>query len=99
MVIPTPRKELTMARISNSPRVSRRLATALALTGALVSAGSAMAIPVNGGGGPPPNEPPIASLTGTPNPVVVPPALNIARLITASRAIPEPNMLFPTRRF
>jgi len=72
MVIPTPRKELTMARTSHSPRIARRLAAALALTGAMVSAGQAMAIPVGGGGNPPPNERPVARLAATPNPVVVP---------------------------
>ena len=36
-----------MTRTANSPRVSRRLAAALALTGALAVAGQAMAIPVD----------------------------------------------------
>jgi hypothetical protein len=79
MVIHPPRKEHTMARTahnSHSSRTSRRLAAALALTGALVSASQAMAIPV-GGGGLPLNEPPSAALAGTPNPVVVPTPLVI----------------------
>ncbi len=60
-----------MARISNSSRTSRRLVAALALTGAIASAGQAMAIPT-GGGGIPSNQLPTARLAGTPNPVVVP---------------------------
>lgn len=59
------------AHNSQSSRTSRRLAAALALTGAVVCAGQAVAIPT-GGGGLPLNEPPSAALTATPNPVVVP---------------------------
>ena len=59
-----------MPRASHSARTSRRLATALALTGAIAYCGQAAALPP----GPPPiiNLPPVAALTGTPNPVVVP---------------------------
>ena len=72
MVIPTPRKELTMARTAHNSRTSRRLAAALAVAGAVaVTAGPAAAIPT-GGGGIPPNAPPAARIAGTPNPVVVP---------------------------
>ena len=75
MVIPTPRKELTMARISPSRRTSRNLAVALALTGLMVTASQAMALqPTDPGNGNPlpPNTPPTAKLVATPNPVVVP---------------------------
>ena len=65
-----------MARTAHNSRTSRRLVAALALTGAIASAGQAMAIPT-GGGGIPPNEPPTAALTGTPNPVVIPSLLTI----------------------
>ena len=71
MVIPTPRKELTMARTAHTTRTSRRLAAALAVAGAVAYAGPAAAIPA-GGGGIPPNDPPSAQIAGTPNPVVVP---------------------------
>lgn len=65
-----------MARISPSSRTSRKLVTALALTGLMaVAAAPAMALqPVdNGNGNPlPPNVLPTAKLVATPNPVVVP---------------------------
>ncbi len=60
-----------MARTAHNSRTARRLAASLAFAGALATAAPAMAIPV-GGGGIPPNEPPVAKLTGTPNPVVIP---------------------------
>lgn len=63
-----------MARISHSPRTSRRLAAALALTAVLASAGQAMAIDDDDPNDPQPplNRRPVAALTATPNPVVVP---------------------------
>ena len=61
-----------MARTAHNSRTSRRLVAALALTGAIASAGQAVAIPTNGGNQPPPNAPPTARIAGTPNPVVVP---------------------------
>ncbi|MGE0025790.1 MAG: PKD domain-containing protein [Thermoleophilia bacterium] len=77
-----------MTRTPHSLRVSRRLAAALALTGALAAAGQAMAIPVNDGDPPPPsNSRPTAALTATPNPVVVPPQLVVAPI--TSNALPR----------
>ena len=63
-----------MARTAHTShaRTARRLASALAFAGALAAAGPAMALPVGGGNTPPPNEPPVAHLTATPNPVVIP---------------------------
>ena len=60
-----------MTRTAHNSRTARRLAASLAFAGALATAAPAMAIPT-GGGGIPPNEPPVAGLTGTPNPVVIP---------------------------
>ena len=73
MVIPTPRKEHTMARISPSRRTSRNLVVALALTGLMATASQAVALQPPGDGNPlPPNVAPTAKLVATPNPVVVP---------------------------
>ncbi len=82
-----------MARTAHNSRTSRRLIAALALTGAIASAGQAMAIPT-GGGGIPPNEPPSAVLAGTPNPVVIPTLLAIDPRLPAvgtqqSQALPD----------
>ena len=88
-----------MTRTANSPRVSRRLAAALALTGALAVAGQAMAIPVDDDDDPPPptNSRPSAALTATPNPVVVPPQL-VAAPIT-SNALPRDAVTDTVIRF
>ncbi len=80
MVIHTPRKEHTMARIAPSSRTSRNLVAALALTGLMVTASQAMALqPTDPGNGNPlpPNTPPTAALVATPNPVVVPAPLTV----------------------
>ena len=66
-----------MARTAHSARTSRRLAAALALTGALVWTSQAIAIPAGGGNQPPVNEPPAAKLTANPTTVVVPPQLAV----------------------
>jgi YD repeat-containing protein len=77
-----------MTRTAHSLRVSRRLAAALALTGAMAVAGQAMAIPVDDDDPrPPANSRPSAALTATPNPVVVPPQLVAAPI--ASNALPR----------
>ena len=77
-----------MARTAHSLRISRRLAAALALTGAIVAAGPAMAIPVDDDDGPPlpQNSRPVARLAATPNPVVVPPQLVVAPI--SANALP-----------
>jgi len=76
-----------MARTS---RTSRRLATALAVAGALVPASSALAIPAGGGGNNPPlNDPPAAILKVTPNPVVIPAPLVLQPGRAISNALPD----------
>lgn len=77
-----------MTRTPHSPRASRGLAAALALTGALAITGQAIAIPANDDDPPAPaNSRPSAALTATPNPVVVPPQLVVAPI--ASNALPR----------
>ena len=87
-----------MARTAHRLHVPRRLAAALALTGAMAVAGQAMAIPVDDDDPPPPaNSRPSAALTATPNPVVVPPQL-VAAPISAN-ALPRDTVTDTVIRF
>lgn len=87
-----------MTRTAHRVHVPRRLAAALALTGAMAVAGQAMAIPVDDDDPPPPaNSRPSAALTATPNPVVVPPQL-VAAPISAN-ALPRDTVTDTVIRF